>query len=69
MRVRVSAQSWFVTLSMTHAQMTLSCYASTAGVGAPDLVAWYERQGFVRSDTFVVDIRGGWHGQVLQMTL
>jgi GNAT superfamily N-acetyltransferase len=36
---------------------------------APSLVAWYERQGFVRSDSFTVDIRGGWHGQVFEMIL
>jgi GNAT superfamily N-acetyltransferase len=30
--------------------------------GAPSLVAWYESQGFARSDTFNVD---GWIGQVL----
>jgi hypothetical protein len=33
------------------------------------VVAWYERQGFVASDTFTVDVRGGWHGQVFEMTL
>jgi GNAT superfamily N-acetyltransferase len=37
--------------------------------GAPALVAWYERQGFVRSDTFTVDVRGGWDGQVFEMSL
>lgn len=37
--------------------------------GAPALVTWYERQGFVRSGTFTVDIRGGWDGQVLEMSL
>jgi hypothetical protein len=37
--------------------------------GAPDLVAWYERQGFIRSDTFTVEVRGGWHGQVFEMAL
>ena len=34
--------------------------------GAPPLVAWYERQGFVRSGTFDV---GGWIGQVFTMRL
>lgn len=33
---------------------------------APDLVAWYERQGFHRSSTFEVS---GWRGQVLSMQL
>jgi ribosomal protein S18 acetylase RimI-like enzyme len=31
---------------------------------APELVAWYERQGFRRSGTFELE---GWHGQVLSM--
>ena len=44
--------------------LRVDCWAD-----APDLVAWYERQGFVRSDTFVVDVRGDWHGQVLEMHL
>jgi GNAT superfamily N-acetyltransferase len=44
--------------------LRVDCWA-----GAPDLVAWYERQGFRRSDTFVADVRGGWHGQVLEMVL
>jgi GNAT superfamily N-acetyltransferase len=44
--------------------LRVDCWA-----GAPDLVAWYERQGFVRSDTFVVNVRGDWHGQVLEMHL
>jgi GNAT superfamily N-acetyltransferase len=44
--------------------LRVDCWA-----GAPDLVAWYERQGFVRSDTFVVDVRGDWHGQVFEMPL
>jgi GNAT superfamily N-acetyltransferase len=30
--------------------------------GAPSLVAWYESQGFARSDTFTID---GWNGHVL----
>jgi GNAT superfamily N-acetyltransferase len=33
--------------------------------GAPALVSWYERQGFTRAGTFVVD---GWRGQVLEAT-
>jgi GNAT superfamily N-acetyltransferase len=36
-------------------------------VGAPDLVRWYERNGFVKTDTFTVD--DGWHGQVFEMKL
>jgi GNAT superfamily N-acetyltransferase len=39
--------------------LRVDCWA-----GAPALVAWYERQGFVRSGTFEV---GGWHGQVLSL--
>ena len=44
--------------------LRVDCWA-----GAPDLVAWYERQGFVRSATFTVDVRGGWDGQVFEMKL
>lgn len=45
--------------------LRVDCWA-----GAPALVAWYERQGFVRSDNFTVEVRGGpWHGQVFGMTL
>ena len=44
--------------------LRVDCWA-----GAPSLVAFYERQGFVRSDTFSVDVRGGWHGQVFEMDL
>lgn len=44
--------------------LRVDCWAE-----APDLVAWYERQGFVRSDSFTVDLRGGWHGQVFEMKL
>jgi GNAT superfamily N-acetyltransferase len=44
--------------------LRVDCWA-----GAPGLVAWYERQGFVRSTTFTVDSHGGWRGQVLEMTL
>jgi GNAT superfamily N-acetyltransferase len=35
--------------------------------GAPDLVAWYERQGFIRSRTF--SVRDDWQGQLLEMPL
>ena len=41
--------------------LRVDCWA-----GAPALVAWYERQGFVRSGTFDV---GGWIGQVFTMRL
>jgi GNAT superfamily N-acetyltransferase len=41
--------------------LRVDCWA-----GAPALVAWYERQGFVRSGTFEVT---GWQGQVLSMEL
>jgi GNAT superfamily N-acetyltransferase len=44
--------------------LRVDCWA-----GAPTLVAWYERQGFVRSDTFTVQVRGQWHGQVFEMSL
>ena len=45
--------------------LRVDCWA-----GASGLVAWYERQGFVRSDTFVVSMRGhSWHGQVFEMAL
>jgi ribosomal protein S18 acetylase RimI-like enzyme len=44
--------------------LRVDCWAD-----APGLVAWYERQGFVRSDTFTVDLRGGWNGQVFEMRL
>ena len=44
--------------------LRVDCWA-----GAPGLVAWYERQGFVRSGTFTVDVRGPWHGQVFEMRL
>ena len=43
------------------AVLRVDCWA-----GAPPLVAWYERQGFVRSGTFDV---GGWIGQVFTMGL
>jgi GNAT superfamily N-acetyltransferase len=39
--------------------LRVDCWA-----GAPALVAWYERQGFRRSGTFLV---GDWAGQVLSM--
>jgi GNAT superfamily N-acetyltransferase len=41
--------------------LRVDCWA-----GAPPLVAWYERQGFVRSGTFDVD---DWIGQVFTMRL
>jgi RimJ/RimL family protein N-acetyltransferase len=41
--------------------LRVDCWA-----GAPPLVAWYERQGFVRSSTFDVN---GWQGQVFEMRL
>jgi GNAT superfamily N-acetyltransferase len=44
--------------------LRVDCWA-----GAPDLVTWYGRQGFVRSGNFTVDVRGGWDGQVFEMTL
>jgi GNAT superfamily N-acetyltransferase len=44
--------------------LRVDCWA-----GAPTLVAWYEHQGFVRSDTFIVEVRGPWHGQVFEMRL
>jgi GNAT superfamily N-acetyltransferase len=44
--------------------LRVDCWA-----GAPGLVAWYERHGFIRSDTFTVDLRGGWNGQVFEMRL
>ena len=40
--------------------LRVDCWAD-----APALVAWYERQGFVRSGTFVVE--SGWRGQVLSL--
>jgi GNAT superfamily N-acetyltransferase len=42
--------------------LRVDCWA-----GAPGLVAWYERQGFTRSGTFVV--LNGWHGQVFSMAV
>ena len=41
------------------ALLRVDCWA-----GAPSLVAWYERQGFVRSGTFEVR---GWPGQVFSL--
>jgi GNAT superfamily N-acetyltransferase len=41
--------------------MRVDCWA-----GAPDLIRWYERKGFTRTDTFEVN---GWKGQVLQRSL
>jgi GNAT superfamily N-acetyltransferase len=43
------------------AVLRVDCWA-----GAPPLMAWYERQGFLRSGTFDV---GGWIGQVFTMAL
>jgi GNAT superfamily N-acetyltransferase len=42
--------------------LRVDCWA-----GAADLVAWYERQGFTRTETFTV--RGYWHGQLFEMRL
>jgi ribosomal protein S18 acetylase RimI-like enzyme len=39
--------------------LRVDCWAD-----APPLIAWYERQGFVRSGGFDVD---GWRGQVFEM--
>jgi GNAT superfamily N-acetyltransferase len=44
--------------------LRVDCWAQ-----APTLVAWYEQQGFAKTDTFVVEARGHWHGQVLEMLL
>ncbi|MGH2862519.1 MAG: GNAT family N-acetyltransferase [Solirubrobacteraceae bacterium] len=44
--------------------LRVDCWA-----GAPALVAWYERQGFTRSENFTVEVRGPWHGQVFEMRL
>lgn len=44
--------------------LRVDCWAD-----APALVAWYERQGFVRSDSFTVAVRGGWNGQVFELRL
>ena len=40
-------------------QLRVDCWA-----GAPGLIAWYERHGFVRSDTFELN---GWNGQIFTM--
>jgi RimJ/RimL family protein N-acetyltransferase len=40
-------------------QVRVDCWA-----GAPGLIAWYERQGFARSDKFELD---GWNGQIFTM--
>jgi GNAT superfamily N-acetyltransferase len=40
--------------------LRVDCWA-----GAPPLVAWYERQGFTRTGSFVV--QDGWHGAVLSL--
>ncbi len=42
--------------------LRVDCWAE-----APDLVGWYERNGFVKTDTFTV--RDIWRGQVFEMTL
>jgi GNAT superfamily N-acetyltransferase len=42
--------------------LRVDCWA-----GAPDLVGWYERHGFAKTDTFTVN--DGWHGQVFEMML
>lgn len=42
--------------------LRVDCWA-----GAPGLVAWYTREGFVPSDTFTVG--DGWRGQVFEMDL
>jgi ribosomal protein S18 acetylase RimI-like enzyme len=41
--------------------LRLDCWAD-----APTLVAYYERQGFVRSDTFSI---GDWHGVIFELPL
>lgn len=41
--------------------LRVDCWA-----GAPSLVRWYERQGFVRDGDFELD---GWRGQVFSMAL
>lgn len=41
--------------------LRVDCWA-----GAPNLVAWYERQGFKRTDKYDID---GWKGQILSMSL
>jgi GNAT superfamily N-acetyltransferase len=42
--------------------LRVDCWA-----GAPYLVGWYERNGFVKTDTFTVN--DGWRGQVFEMML
>jgi GNAT superfamily N-acetyltransferase len=42
-------------------QIRVDCWA-----GAPQLIAWYERQGFARSDTFQVS---DWTGQIFTMPI
>jgi len=42
--------------------LRVDCWA-----GAPDLVAWYEQQGFTRSSTFTM--KDGWCGQLFGMNL
>jgi GNAT superfamily N-acetyltransferase len=43
-------------------RVRVDCWA-----GAPTLVAWYERQGFTRTDRF--NVNDGWIGQVLAIEL
>ncbi len=42
--------------------LRVDCWA-----GAPSLVAWYERQGFIGTTTF--EVNDGWRGQVFEMPL
>lgn len=42
--------------------LRVDCWA-----GAPSLIAWYTRQGFIASDSYTV--ADGWRGQVFEMTL
>jgi GNAT superfamily N-acetyltransferase len=41
--------------------LRVDCWA-----GAPTLIAWYQRQGFTRTDTFELN---GWKGQIFSMSL
>ena len=60
--------AWLVARAIEEARaaeaqvLRVDCWA-----GAPTLVAWYERQGFMRSDTF--EVNDGWRGQVFAMPL
>jgi hypothetical protein len=42
--------------------LRVDCWA-----GAPELVSWYERQGFTRSGAFTLN--DGWCGQLLEIAL